>query len=215
MAESVIPSSREAGCEGGTIFLGKGVSVLHRQTLLGIPLESDIEMTLSLVTAETANTVFEAVKSAAKLEQEGHGIIFMVDVSRIAGVCHMCPLPESRPSHKEVNYVKKHTGTEFDLIVTIVDRGLAEKVIEASQKAGAKGGTTLSGRGTGIHEHTKLFGFEIEPEKEVVFTLIERNETHRVLAAIEEETELDRPGKGIAFVLPVERVAGIAHLHRL
>jgi len=80
------------------------------------------------------------------------------------------------------------------------------------KKAGADGGTLLFGRGTGIHEHAKLFSITIEPEKEVVLTLIKRDMCERVLDAIVSEADLNKPGKGIAFVLEVERVVGINHL---
>lgn len=100
----------------------------------------------------------------------------------------------------------------FDLMVTIINRGFAEEVMVAAKAAGAEGGTIINGRGTGIHEHAKLFGITIEPEKEIVLTLIDRTKTTKVLDAVVEALELDKPGKGIAFVLPVERVAGICHL---
>jgi len=100
----------------------------------------------------------------------------------------------------------------FDLIITIVNKGNSQKVVEAAKKAGADGGTLLFGRGTGIHEHAKLFGITIEPEKEVVLTLIKRDMCERVLDAIVLEADLNKPGKGIAFVLEVERVVGINHL---
>lgn len=99
----------------------------------------------------------------------------------------------------------------YDLIVTIVNKGEAERAVSASKKAGAEGGTILTGRGTGIHEHAKLFGIAIEPEKEIVLTLIDREKSTRVLNAITEATGLNKPGKGIAFVIDVSKVTGINH----
>ena len=43
-------------------------------------------------------------------------------------------------------------------------------------------------------------------------SLIDRELSVEVLAAIVDEIGLDQPGKGIAFVIKVERVAGISHL---
>lgn len=104
------------------------------------------------------------------------------------------------------------TEIQHDLIITIVNKGSCEKVIEASKKAGAEGGTLLFGRGTGIHEHAKLFGITIEPEKEVILTLIRREISENVFNAIAAAVDLNKPGKGIAFVLEVEKVVGITHL---
>lgn len=102
-------------------------------------------------------------------------------------------------------------GVFYDLIVTIVNKGDAGKVVEASKKVGAEGGTILPGRGTGIHEYAKLFGITIEPEKEIVLTLISRAKSDLVLDAIVSEIGLNKPGKGIAFVLGLDKVVGINH----
>ena len=70
----------------------------------------------------------------------------------------------------------------------------------------------LYGRGTGVHERKSFFGILIEPEKEVVLTLIPRERTQSVLQAIVKAGQLEKPGTGIAFVLDVSQVAGIIHL---
>jgi len=100
----------------------------------------------------------------------------------------------------------------FDLIVTIVNRGFAEEVMAATKGAGSEGGTILNGRGTGIHENAKLFGISIEPEKEIVLSLVDNAITNQVLDAVTTALELDKPGKGVAFVLAVDKVVGICHL---
>lgn len=101
---------------------------------------------------------------------------------------------------------------KFDLIVTIVNKGHSHVVVDASKKIGAEGGTILGGRGTGVHERAKLFGIAIEPEKEIILTLVPHEAVEKVLGAIVDEAELNKPGKGITFVLDVSRVAGIKHL---
>lgn len=99
-----------------------------------------------------------------------------------------------------------------DLIVTIVRKGWADRVIQASREAGAEGGTILMGRGTGIHETESLLGIPIEPEKEIIFTIVEPGQTEQVLNAIDQSVELHQPGRGIAFVINLPRVAGRVHM---
>jgi nitrogen regulatory protein PII len=100
----------------------------------------------------------------------------------------------------------------FQLIVTIVNRGKCGPVVEASREAGAEGGTIIPGRGSGIHEKAKLFSFTIEPEKDIILTLVPSDRTEKVLDAIVKASELNEPGHGIAFVIDVEEVTGINHL---
>ena len=100
---------------------------------------------------------------------------------------------------------------QYDLIITIVEQGNAEDVIECAKKGGAEGGTILTGRGAGIHDTSKILGILIEPEKEVILTLIEKEKTDLVLDSITKGMELEKPGRGIAFVIDVSKVAGIMH----
>jgi len=102
------------------------------------------------------------------------------------------------------------------LIVTIVNKGWGDTVLEASMKAGASGGTILLGRGVGIHEKQTLLGIAIEPEKEVVLSVTYPDTKDAILLEIVKAAELEKPGAGIAFVVPIAVVAGVAHLfHRI
>lgn len=103
-------------------------------------------------------------------------------------------------------------NVEFDLIVTIVRMGFSEKIIEASRQAGAEGGTIIVGRGTGVHEKKKLLGIPVEPEKEIILSVVPEDRSQQILEAIIKAGELDKPGAGIAFVLELKQVAGICHL---
>ncbi|CAN5544021.1 P-II family nitrogen regulator [soil metagenome] len=102
--------------------------------------------------------------------------------------------------------------TDFQLIVTIVNSGNALKVIDASKRAGAEGGTIIHGRGAGIHEQARLLSIPIQPEKDIVLTLVPRATAPDVLAAIIADCDLNKPGHGIGFVLDVEEAVGITHL---
>ncbi len=97
------------------------------------------------------------------------------------------------------------------LIVSVVRKGWGSTVLDASVKAGARGGTVFLGRGAGIHEQEKIFGMSIEPEKEIVLTVVYADQVNTVLDEIVRAAELNDTGRGIAFVLPVEHVAGVAH----
>jgi nitrogen regulatory protein P-II 1 len=98
------------------------------------------------------------------------------------------------------------------LIVSIVRKGWGDTVLEASVKAGAHGGTILFGRGAGIHEQQSILGIPIEPEKEIVLTLTYADQSEAILREIVRAAELEKPGHGLAFVLAVDKVAGVPHV---
>lgn len=98
------------------------------------------------------------------------------------------------------------------LIVSVVRKGWGDTVLQATMESGAHGGTVLFARGIGRNEQQRVFGIQIEPEKEVVLTLVPAEVVQRVLGEVVRAAELTAPGHGLAFVLPVDQVAGIAHL---
>lgn len=103
-------------------------------------------------------------------------------------------------------------ASDTALIVTIVRKGWGDKVVEASTNAGAEGGTVLFGRGVGIHEHKRIMGIPIEPEKEIVFSVTPVEKVDAIIEEIGKAAELAKPGAGPAFVVPVEKVVGVVHL---
>ncbi len=105
------------------------------------------------------------------------------------------------------------TSADAKLIVTIVKKGMASKLVSATKKAGASGGTIILGRGTANKElYLKFLGMEYEPEKEIVFTIVDRAVVDDVLRVIIKEARLDKPGTGIGMVLDVKRLIGVVHL---
>lgn len=103
-------------------------------------------------------------------------------------------------------------GNDLVLVVTIVKKGWGDRVVIASRKAGAKGGTIVFGRGTGVHENKSLLGILIEPEKEIVLTIAESANADAIVDSINKDAGLDKSGCGLGFVVPLEKVFGTAHV---
>jgi nitrogen regulatory protein P-II 1 len=98
---------------------------------------------------------------------------------------------------------------EFKLIITTVKSDLTDNVVEAAKASGAPGATILSGRGTGIREAKTFLGLTLEAQTDVVIFLLEERMVESVFEAIRKAGMFQEPGTGIAFVLPVEKVAGL------
>ena len=97
---------------------------------------------------------------------------------------------------------------KYELIVSIVNAGFSESVMEAAKEAGARGGTVIHGRGTANKESEKFFGITVQPEKEVVLIVVSKDIKEKVLHALYKSVGLDTRGQGIAFSLPVDGAVG-------
>jgi len=104
----------------------------------------------------------------------------------------------------------------FKLIVTIVKKGMASRVVAASKKAGAHGGTIFLGRGTAKKSiYLDLLGINFDPEKEIGLTCVEEDKVDDVLLAIMDEVKLDKPGNGIGFVINIRGLTGVFHMLKM
>jgi nitrogen regulatory protein P-II 1 len=104
----------------------------------------------------------------------------------------------------------EHSLAGYKLIISVVKRGLATRIINKAKKVGAKGGTTVFGKGTAekrIYEN--ILGIVYEPEKEVVFIIVEENYVNEVLEAIAKEGNFKKRGNGIGFVVNIKKCIGI------
>jgi len=103
---------------------------------------------------------------------------------------------------------------KFELVISIVNRGYSDVVVGAANEAGARGGTIIYGRGTGIHERESIMGVSIQPEKEIIMTLTASDKKADIMKNICEKAEIDKTGMGICFSLPVSEVRGISQKNK-
>jgi nitrogen regulatory protein PII len=97
----------------------------------------------------------------------------------------------------------------YELIVTIVNKGWADRVVKVGSEAGARGATILHARGSGLHNFVSFLGIAIEPEKELVLNVVPSDKTEVIVQAIYNATDMKEPGTGISMVIPLRGVAGL------
>lgn len=94
------------------------------------------------------------------------------------------------------------------LLVTIVDRGQGNKVVKLNEKEHIHVQFVCLGRGTASSEILDYLGIG-ETEKEVVVSLVPENKIPELLNMLSDKMHLNKPGKGIAFTLPLSGISGI------
>jgi len=98
---------------------------------------------------------------------------------------------------------------KFYLILSTVKPDYTDDVVDAAKAAGATGATIIPARGVGVHEARTFFGLTLEAASDVILFLLSEALVDPVLEAISHAGEFQKPGTGIALVLPVDRAIGI------
>ena len=95
------------------------------------------------------------------------------------------------------------------MILASVKTDISDTVVDAGKNAGATGATIIPARGTGIREAKTFFGLTLEAQTDIIMFLIEEHLVDPILEAVGCAGRFDKPGTGIAFVLPVDKVIGL------
>lgn len=201
LGSKIMKFSKQTGMRGGTVFLGRGT--VNNRILEFFDL-CDIRKEIVLMLGEktVADNTLEELSKKFHFDKPNHGIAFSTSVMSILGTQSI----ESNGINNEKRGAEK---TMYNAIYVVVDKGKAESVIDAAKEAGARGGTIINARGSGIHETGKLFSMDIEPEKEIVLILADDQITSPITSSVREKLEIDKPGNGIIFVQSVNQTYGL------
>ena len=197
----VMHAAKKCGVTGGTIILAKGTANDKFADFLGL---SDIrkEIVLMVSNKKMTRSALDRLDKKFNFKKPNHGIAFTTGVSEVIGSVG-CKATEA--DREEGGEEAMHCA-----ITAVVDKGKAEDVIDAATAAGSRGGTIINARGSGIHETSKLFFMDVEPEKEIVMILSEKKDAEAIISSIREKLDIEQPGKGIIFVQEVSKVYGLA-----
>lgn len=197
--ETFMQIAKSAGARGGTIAFGRTVvdnKIL--QTLFLADRQQDIVFTLM---RDEAPSVISAVCATCREQRRKlSGIGIVLDVSGML-VRQQNPRKTTEPA-QGARSEKMESG--HILLTIIVNNGYADDVMTQARRAGAKGGTILTGRGTASEEDVKFFGITLVPEKEVLMIVAARDNVTGILEAIRTVPALAEPGGGIAYSMNVE-----------
>jgi hypothetical protein len=101
-----------------------------------------------------------------------------------------------------------HGGIErIYLLVTIVERGLSDRLISEMRKLGVTFNMASVGYSAVGLDLVDYFGLS-ELSADVVFSVLTESKKPDALAMVEYKFSLDKPDKGLAFVVPISGVGG-------
>ncbi|MDR3206812.1 MAG: P-II family nitrogen regulator [Oscillospiraceae bacterium] len=197
----ILGLAKRHGVHGGTICVGRGTA--HRSKLLDFLEMTDVrrEIVLMLTEHTSAREAMLFLAREMSFHKRNSGICFSVPVKDILGIRNL--------THVDLEHQEAQNEAMYNAIFTIVEKGLAENVVDAAVSAGARGGTIINARGSGIHEIDTVFSMPIEPEREMVMILASRDLTDGIAQAIRTQLHIDEEGKGILFVLGVNEAHGL------
>lgn len=163
-----------------------------------VPTEKNI--LLSIIPDVKEKEILNHLNEAMKIKEIGNGIGFTVPLSSSSKYILDAFSKEEGEKMKNKN--------DYHLIITIVNDGYADKVMDIAKKNGANGGTLLKGRSIGENRSLKFFNMAIEPEKDVLLIVCHQKDKNKIMTEILEKEGINKTAQGMCFSLPIDNTIG-------
>ncbi|WP_410507898.1 P-II family nitrogen regulator [Methanosarcina hadiensis] len=93
--DEVVKASRKAGAQGGTILFGRGTGIHENKSILGLMIEPEKEIVLTIAESEIADNILKSITEAVKLDEPGTGVGFIVPLDKVFGITrYFCEIHE-------------------------------------------------------------------------------------------------------------------------
>ena len=212
-AEEYIDFFHRHGVSNVLTQLCNGTATESMLGLMGVE-KTEKVMISAMVREELLGEVIKGLLVEMDISSAGNGISVTLPVNSIGGTSSLKYLAGDEPLQKKENERMNSQESKIVLIITIVDKGNTDLVMNAARGVGAKGGTVLRAKGTGA-EIAKFFGVSISEEKEIIYIVAQRDNRDNIMKAIMEKAGASTDAHGVIFSLPVDNVVGLKAFENL
>ncbi len=206
-AEQYISFFRRQGINGVISNLCLGTATDTMLDYLSLEKTEKI-MFETIVKDEQVDSVVDGLVDEMNLNAVGNGIAVFIQLNGAGGKSSLKFFLGEQSIEKKEEIMQEVKSV---VIVTVVDKGNTETVMDAARSAGASGGTVVRAKGTGA-EIAKFFGVSISEEKEMIYIVAKRENRDDIMRAIMEKAGSNTDAHGVVFSLPVDKVVGIRGL---
>ncbi|EXI77774.1 MAG: Nitrogen regulatory protein P-II [Candidatus Accumulibacter appositus] len=98
--------------------------------------------------------------------------------------------------------------TDVMLITVVVQRGVADQVVQVAVEAGAQGATVFHAHGTGLRQkHLGILGLTVNTEKEILYIVVPAEQADSMFERIFVSAKMDTPGMGILWMTRLDKMS--------
>ncbi len=204
-SEQYLEFFRRLGVKGVLSTFCNGTATDLTLNHLGVEKTEKI-MFETIVKEEQVGELVKGMMIEMNISAAGNGIAMFLPLDSVGGMSSL------KYFTGEVEIEKKEENNKMEsksvLIITVVDKGNTDIVMDAARSAGAGGGTVIKAKGTGA-ELAKFFGVSISEEKEMIYIVASRDNKDAIMRAVMEKAGRNTDAHGVIFSLPVDSVIGI------
>ncbi len=205
--EKVISKFKEG--EIGFHYVCHGLGTVSSEVLeyLGVG-EAEKDVVFSITHEKKVQEIMQSIRDGIDLGLPDRGIICSLDVTAASKIVDRT-IRDKAVAYDDEEVQTVDQDNKYSMIISVVNRGYTDEVMDAAKKVGARGGTVIHARGIGTDEAGKFLGVALQPEKEIIMIVARQKEKTAIMSAISQAAGIHTKAHGFLISLPVEEFTGI------
>ena len=182
---------------------GKGTATSEIMDILGLG-SSEKDVVVSFAAASAAKKLLHDLDNELRGHTGGAGIVVAIPISGLNSlIANLAAYHAESLKQKEGNEMER---TENSLILVVCARGCTDDVMSTAKARGARGGTVIKGRLSGLEELEQAYEVELKPEREIVAIVVPTELRGPIMEAINAEHGLRSEAQAVLCSLPIEQI---------
>ena len=185
---------------------GRGTATSEIMDILGLG-SSEKDVVLSFATASSTRQLIYDLDNDLRGSTGTSGIVFSLPLSglnNLAAALVDFKVSENRKGNGGNPPMDKHG--ENTLILVACRRGHADEVMATAKAQGARGGTVIKGRMSGLEDLEQAYDLELTPEREIVAIVVPKDRRAPIMSAVNEAHGLRSEAEAVTSALHIDHI---------
>lgn len=193
------------------LCFGEGTATNEVMDVLGLGISEKVILFCPVLKIQVPD-LFNALTEGLCLNKPNKGCAFTFPISGASSYIKKIlasEIPQTSQKARESEEKQMIHEAKHCLLMVTINQGFSEEVMIAATAAGAAGGTVVHARRLDSQDTLKKWGISVQPEKEMVYILVEKEKKLAIMKAISEHCGLLSDAQGILMSIPVDDVIGL------
>ena len=185
---------------------GRGTATSEILDILGLG-SSEKDVVFSFAAAPSAQLLLHDLDNDLRGSVDTSGIVFSLPLTGLNNLA--AALVDFRAgTGKKGNGgdASMEHSAESTLILVACARGYSDAVMATAKAQGARGGTVIKGRLSGLEDLEQAYGLELNAEREIVAIVVPKDRRTPIMEAVNAAHGLRSPAQTVVCSLPIEQI---------
>ena len=184
---------------------GRGTATSEIMDILGLG-SSEKDVVLSYATEGAACQLLYQLDNDLRGSVNTSGIVFDIPLTGLNNLVAAAITYKTESSRKGDRDVETENKAKNSLILITCNRGCTEAVMDTAKKAGARGGTVIKARWTGLGDLEQSYGLTLQAEKEMVAIVVPNEIRNAVMEAVNAQHGLRSDSQAMLCSMGIDQI---------